>query len=71
MMLRFRAGRLERTREDSEFGVTDVAGHLRVRHVLVDEDPSDESGVGEGSSDLAIYLDEIEGDVFSLEVGDR
>ena len=70
MVLGFGTGRFEGACEDGEFGVADVTRHLGVRHILVDEDSLDEGGVGERAADFAIYFDEIEGDVFSFEVGD-
>ena len=62
---------LEGAGEDGNLGITNGTGHLRVRHVLVDDDSLNESGVLEGSSDLSINLDELEIDIATLEIGDR
>jgi hypothetical protein len=64
-------GRLERTRQDGQLGVFDRRRHLRVRHVLVDDDTLDERRVFEGTSDLAVDLDQLEVDVPTFEVGYR
>lgn len=68
LVLRLGPWRLEWTREDGKLGVAHSTGHLRVRHVLVDEDTADELGVCERAADLAVDLDEVEGHVFALEV---
>jgi hypothetical protein len=64
-------GRLKRTRQDGQLGVLDRRRHLRVRHVLVDDDTLDERRVFEGTSDLAVDLDQLEIDVPTFEVGYR
>lgn len=63
--------RLERTRQDGQLGVLDRRRHLGVRHVLVDDDTLDERRVFEGTSDLAVDLDQLEIDVPTFEVGYR
>jgi hypothetical protein len=69
LVLRLRTRGLERAGEDSDFGVLDGTGHLRVRHVLVEEDTADEGCVLEGATDLAGDLDEVERNVATVEVG--
>ena len=56
--------------EDGDAGVGEGAGHLRVRHVLVEEDSLDKRRVLERTADLAGDLDEVERDVLAFEVGD-
>ena len=69
LMLGLGAWRLERTREDRDLRVLDAAGHLRVGHILVNEDTLDERRVSERAANFALHLDEIEWHVFALEVG--
>lgn len=69
-MLRLRTGWLERTCEDRKSGITDGVGHLRVGHILVDENALDECGIAEGATDFAIDFDQIKKNVFPLEIGD-
>jgi hypothetical protein len=64
-------GRLKRTRQDGQLGVLDRRRHLRVRHVLVDDDTLDERRVFQRTSDLAVDLDQLEIDVPTFEVGHR
>lgn len=69
-VLRLRPWGLERACQNSDLRVLDAAGHLRVRHVLVDKNTLDEGSVCERAADLAIHLDEIERHVFPFEVRD-
>jgi len=69
LVLGLGAGRLKRTREDGNLGVLDLVGHLGVRKVLVDNDTVDNVRVLEGTTDLAVDLDELKVDVAALEVG--
>mmetsp|Transcript_6616 Transcript_6616/g.16680 ORF Transcript_6616/g.16680 Transcript_6616/m.16680 type:complete len:391 (+) Transcript_6616:475-1647(+) len=62
-------GRLERTGENTHASVLDVLGHLRVTHVLVDEDTLDEVGVAQLAAHLALHLDEVEVHVASVQIG--
>lgn len=71
LVLGLGARRLKGTGEDGNLGVVEGAGHLRVRHVLVEENSLDESGILERSSDLAGDLDEVERDILAVKVGDR
>lgn len=70
MMLGLGTRGLEGAGEDGELGVADNGGHLWVGEVFVDEDTTDEGGVGEGTADLGGDFDEVEGDVAALDVGD-
>jgi len=67
-MLRLWARRFERTCEDGEFRILNKVGHLRVRHVFVDENAFDQRSVREGTSDFAIDLNEVEGNVAPLQI---
>lgn len=62
-------GGLEGARQNGNLDVGDVSGHLGVRHVLVQNHSSHKLGVFEGSSDLAIDLNELKVHVLSVEVG--
>ena len=70
-VLRFWAGRLERAGEDREAGVFDGRGHLWVRHVLVDEHALDEGGVSERAANFSINLDEVKGNVATVDICHR
>jgi hypothetical protein len=61
---------LESACEDGNLGVLDLGRHLRVREVLIDDDALDEDRVLQSSSNLAIDLDQLEVDVFPLQIGD-
>lgn len=63
-------GGFEGACEDSDLGVFDFVGHLRVGEVLVDDDALDEEGVFEGTAEFAVDFDEFEVNVLALEVGD-
>ena len=60
---------LKRTRQDGDLGILYRSGHLRVRHVLVNNDSLDERRVLQRSSDFAIDLDQLKVYVSSFEVG--
>jgi len=68
LVLRLRAGRLKRASENGEFGVLDPARHLGVGHVLVQEHTLDEGCIIERTTNFAIDLDQVEGDVFALHI---
>ena len=55
--------------KNSEFGIANHTGHLRVGHVLVDQNALDEFGVGERSSNFSFDLDEIKRNIAPLQVG--
>lgn len=62
---------LERARQDSDLGISDLGRHLGVGEVLVDNDTLDQDGILESTTDLAVDLDQLEVDVLALQVGDR
>lgn len=64
-------GGLEGASQDSQLGVQDLVGHLRMREVLVDNDTLDEQRVLEGTSDLAVHLNQLEVNILALEIGNR
>mmetsp|Transcript_32272 Transcript_32272/g.79948 ORF Transcript_32272/g.79948 Transcript_32272/m.79948 type:complete len:351 (+) Transcript_32272:698-1750(+) len=70
LVLRLRLRRLEGAREDAHLGILDVLGHLRVRHVLVDDDAAHEARVLQLAAHLAVHLDEVEVDILAIEVSD-
>ena len=70
-MLGLGLGRLKGTGQDSQLGIPNLVGHLRVREVLVHNNTVDEQRVLEGSTDLSINLDQLEIDILALEVGNR
>lgn len=59
---------LEGACQDGEAGVFHGVGHLRMRHIFVDEYTLDECGISERAADFAIDLDQVEGDVLAVEV---
>jgi hypothetical protein len=61
---------LEWTSKNSNLGISNDVGHLRMREILVDNNTLDEGCIFEGTSDFAINLDELEIDVFTGKVGD-
>ena len=61
---------LEWTSKDSNLGISNDVGHLRMREILVDNNTLDEGCIFERTSDLTINLDELEIDVFTGKVGD-
>jgi hypothetical protein len=61
---------LEWTSENSNLGISNDVGHLRMREILVDNNTLDEGCIFEGTSDFTIDLDELEIDVFTGKVGD-
>lgn len=61
--------RFEWAGEDGELGVFDGPRHLRMRHVLVEQDALDQGRVLERTADLARHLDQVEWHVPALEVG--
>jgi hypothetical protein len=61
---------LEWTSKDSNFGISNDVGHLRMREILVDNNTLDEGCIFEGTPDFTIDLDELEIDVFTGKVGD-
>jgi hypothetical protein len=61
---------LEWTSENSNLGISNDVGHLRVREILVNNNTLDEGCIFEGTSDFTINLDELEVDVFTGKVGD-
>lgn len=64
-------GRLKGTGQDGQFGIPNFVGHLGVREVLVHDNTSDKQRVLEGSTDLAVNLDQLEVDILALKVGNR
>jgi hypothetical protein len=68
LMLRLRAGWLKRASQDGEFGIFDPARHLRVGHVLVQEHTLDEGCIVKRTTDFAINFDQVERDVFALQI---
>lgn len=54
--------------QDSQLGVLDFVRHLRVGEVLVDDNTVDKQRVFEGTSDLAIHLDQFEVDILALQI---
>ena len=61
---------LEWTSEDSNLGISNDVGHLRMREILIDNNTLDEGCIFERTSDFTIDLDELEIDVFTGKVGD-
>jgi len=61
---------LEWTSKDSNLGISNDVGHLRMREILVDNNTLDEGCIFERTSDFTIDLDELEIDVFTGQVGD-
>lgn len=61
---------LERARQDGDLGISDLGRHLGVGEVLVDNDTLDQDGILEGTTDLAVDLDQLKVDVLALQVGD-
>jgi hypothetical protein len=61
---------LEWTSEDSNLGISNDVGHLRMREILIDNNTLDEGCIFEGTTDFTINLDELEIDVFTGKVGD-
>ena len=61
---------LEWTSKNSNLGISNDVGHLRVREILVDNNTLDEGCIFERTSDFTIDLDELEIDVFTGKVGD-
>ena len=62
---------LEWASEDGQAGIFNGRGHLRVRHVLVDEHTLDEGCVGQRATDFAVHLDEVKGNITTFDVCDR
>ena len=62
--------RLKRAGQNGQFHVFQNFGHLRVRHVFVDQDTFDQHGVFQLAAGLGRDLDQFEVDVFGFEVGD-
>ena len=52
----------------AQLDVLEVLFHLRVRHVLVDDDAAHELRVLEAAAHLAVHLDQVEVDVLPLHV---
>lgn len=71
LVLGLGARRLKRAGEDGDFGILDFLGHLRVRHVLINDNSLDQEGIRKGTSNFAFDLDEFEVDVFSFEICNR
>ena len=61
---------LEWTSNNSDLGISNDVGHLRMREILVDNNTLDEGCIFERTSDFTIDLDELEIDVFTGKVGD-
>jgi len=61
---------LEWTSKNSNLGISNDVGHLRMREILVDNNTLDEGCIFERTSDFTIDLDELEVDVFTGEVSD-
>jgi hypothetical protein len=61
---------LEWTSKNSNLGISNDVGHLRVREILVDNNTLDEGCIFEGTTDFTINLDKLEIDVFTGKVGD-
>ena len=70
LVFSFGSRRFKRTSQDCDFRVGNGSGHLRVRHVFVEEDSFDQGRVFEGSSNFASHFDQVERDVFAFEIGD-
>lgn len=60
---------LKRAGQNGNLGILDLAGHLGVREVLVDDNSLDKNSVGQRTSNLAINLDQLEINVLALQVG--
>lgn len=69
LVLRLGLWGLECARQDGDLGVSHLRRHLGVGEVLVDNDTLDEEGILKRASNLAVNLDQLEIDIFSLEVG--
>lgn len=61
--------RLKGTGENGEAGIFDGVRHLRMGHVLVDEDTLDEFRVAEGAADFPIDLDEVKENILAFKIG--
>ena len=60
---------LEGTGEDGNFSIMNLFGHLWMREVFVDEDTFYELSIFNTSSCFLLNFDELEIDIFSLEIG--
>lgn len=66
--LRFRW--LEWTGEDTDLGILDLFGHLRMGHLLVNEKTLNELGLLNGRSSHTSQLDEFEVDILTFQISD-
>ena len=61
---------LEGAGQDNAFGILDFLGHLAMGEFLINDNSFNEFRVFDGTSRLGNDLDEIEVDVFTLNIGD-
>ena len=66
LVLRLWSRGLKGTREYHEAGVVNSVGHLRMRHVFVDEDTLNEGGICERTPDFSVDLNQIEGHILPI-----
>ena len=67
-MLGLRLGGLEGASQNSQLGILDLIGHLRVREILVDNHTIDEERVLESTSDLTVDLDQLKVNILTLQI---
>ena len=71
LVLGLRPWWLEWTGENRNLGVPDSVGHLRVRHVLVDNNTLEQRCVVQRSTDFTVDLDQFEIDISAGQIGNR
>ena len=68
-VLRLWSRGLKGTCKYHEAGVVNGVGHLKMRHVFVDEDTANEGGICERTPDFSIDVDQIGGHIIPIQVG--
>jgi hypothetical protein len=69
-MLGLRLGRLKRAGEDGNLDIPQLLRHLRMREVLIHNDPLHQHAVLHASSHLRLQLDQLKVDISRLQIGD-
>lgn len=61
--------RLESTGQDGNLRIVHLRGHLRMREILINDHALDKQRIFKSPSNLSVHLDQLEINVFPLEVG--